>query len=141
MGRKKKPDWLRAAEKAEARKALRALPKHRRSRSVPIKVKGRSDVCEICGVRAVPFISHHIIPLGKGGEDSVINCILLCQACENIAHGKAECPDSIPIQILRFAAQYGSIGGMPRNTILNAVAGTRQQLAADLSLDEGKESA
>lgn len=129
MGNRKKPDWLKRYERRQ-RQANKEPPK-RRSRSVPREARMKSDGCEVCGKTAVSLRAHHIIPLRKGGEDSIRNAVRLCIPCESIAHCRIEGPDTPPYRLLRYATEFGVIGGDPRNTILAAVEGQRQAELAE----------
>ena len=131
---KKKADWQRRFDRRQQSLQQQQETPKRRSRNVPRNIKAITDACEVCGEKAIFLIGHHVIPLRKGGADSTTNVVRLCQKCEDIAHGRLQ-PEqnTIPYQLLRFAASEGAIGGQPRTTILNAVEGHRQQIAIQLA--------
>jgi hypothetical protein len=135
MGSRKKPDWLKRFDRRK--KNANKEPPKRRSRSVPREVRAKSDGCEVCGAKAEFFIAHHIIPLRKGGDDSITNAIRLCSRCEDIAHERIEGPNTIPYFLLRTAAKHGVIGGVPRTTLLAAIEGQRQQETAERARELG----
>jgi 5-methylcytosine-specific restriction endonuclease McrA len=45
-------------------------------------IKRDQGVCQICRRPKVNLIAHHVIPLGKGGEDSLDNLVTICKDCE-----------------------------------------------------------
>ena len=60
--------------------------------------------CALCdGVRGIQI--HHVIPRGRGGNNSNHNLITLCMYCHGIAHGTkwADGPDSITQEDIELA--------------------------------------
>lgn len=43
--------------------------------------------CEECGATRTHFECHHIIPIYKGGKDTIKNIAVLCDKCHRKAHG------------------------------------------------------
>ncbi len=42
-------------------------------------------LCCNCGVKADH--THHVVPLGRGGQDVLSNVVSLCSGCHDLAHG------------------------------------------------------
>jgi 5-methylcytosine-specific restriction endonuclease McrA len=47
-----------------------------------------SYVCKKCGVIGVKLVVHHILPLCKGGDNSMSNLITICEKCHGNEHKK-----------------------------------------------------
>jgi predicted HNH restriction endonuclease len=56
------------------------------------KIQESNNTCEVCGFTCTSERSileiHHIIPLSKGGEDTMDNLLLLCPNCHQLEHRK-----------------------------------------------------
>ena len=48
-------------------------------------------LCRFCGSKGSkknPLQVHHIIPKSKGGSNTLKNCMLVCQNCHALIHGR-----------------------------------------------------
>lgn len=62
-------------------------PVLKRDQNIARLVRERDKVCRKCGGK-YNLDCHHIISLSKGGEDSVINQVLLCPSCHKKMENK-----------------------------------------------------
>ena len=97
---------------AERRRRLASAPKHAKRLSVTrpefqrnpdvasVVLIGAKGHCDLCGTPApferasngTPYLEiHHIVPLSKGGEDTIRNAVALCANCHRFLHYGTSC--------------------------------------------------
>ena len=63
--------------------------------------------CMRCGWQEAPCDTHHIVPLSKGGENTIENGIILCPNCHRLVHHSiVEINELDTIQTLQMGTGY-----------------------------------
>jgi len=91
------------------------------------------DRCHICGAEGVPLQLHHIVPLTRGGGDSLENMRLVCQRCHLETHGGIRGFDFevYLFRLLQLSKQF-------RNVRTQVRFGAGRDFTADLAAEEKK---
>ena len=81
-----------------------------------LAVGRQSALCAMCGLdfrkEDDPYHFHHIIPCNSGGDNSLDNCVMLCDDCHYDAHNYGNYRQ--PIQLLMSEFPYYSGPAIPK---------------------------